>query len=133
MRGRITAALLLAGAVAGPAGAQATRPTYDPRAAFSETDTNQDGAVDYEEFTDRMAEVFFLADTNKDGALSPAECSATLVQTENLTAADSNHNGQLTMHEFMRVRLKEYDKVDTNADGLLELEEVVDVYERPKQ
>jgi len=80
-----------------------------------------------------MAEVFFFADTNKDGVLSPAECSATLVQTENFTAADSNHNGQLTMHEFMRVRLKEYDKVDTNADGLLELEEVVDVYERPKQ
>jgi Ca2+-binding EF-hand superfamily protein len=127
---RIAAAVLVAGGLVGdPVGAQSNAPSYDPRAAFSQTDHNHDGVVDYEEFTDRMAEVFFQADVNKDGELSAAECTATLVQTENLTKADSNHDGQLTLHEFMRARLKDYELVDTNHDGLLELDEVIRVYE----
>jgi hypothetical protein len=109
------------------------KPTYDPHAAFSETDTNHDGAVDHEEFVDRMSDVFLMADVNKDGKLSASECSATLVQTENLSAADSNHDGQLTLHEFMRARMKDYDQADTNSDGLLEIDEVVNAYERGKQ
>jgi len=129
----IAAVLWLALPLAAPrAGAQA-QPTYDPRAAFRETDTNHDGAVDHAEFEERMADVFFMADVNKDGSLSPSECSATLVQTENITAADSNHDGKLTLHEFERARLKEYDQTDTNADGLLELDEVVGAYEKGKQ
>ena len=130
----VAAALWLAAGLAGSrADAQPSQPAYDPRVAFSETDTNHDGAVDHEEFDDRMADVFFLADVNRDGNLSPAECTATLVQTENLADADSNHDGQLTLHEFMRVRLKEYDRADTNADGLLELDEVVGAFEQRKQ
>jgi hypothetical protein len=128
----IAAAVLVAGCLlAAPAGAQSYPPSYDPRTAFSQADHNHDGVVDHEEFTDRMAEVFFAADINKDGELSPAECRATLVQTENLATADSNHDGQLTLHEFMRARMKDYEQVDTNDDGLLELDEVITVYEAP--
>jgi len=128
--GLAAGALLASVLSAVPALAQTARPQYDPRAAFSETDTNHDGAIDHEEFDDRMADVFYLGDVNRDGVLSPAECSATLVQSENLTSADSNHDGGLTLHEFMRVREREYDRVDTNADGLLELDEVVTVFEK---
>ena len=111
------------------ASAQTPTPAYDPRAAFAETDTNHDGAIDHAEFIERMTEVFFRADADKDGKLTPAEVSATLVQTSNLADADSNHDGSLTLHEFMRARMKDYDQVDTNGDGLLEIDEVVSAYE----
>lgn len=120
----LLAALLAATA----ADAQASAPTYDPQAAFRATDTNHDGAVDHAEFETRMTEVFFFADTNEDGFLSPAEASATLVQTENLTGADANKDGKLTVHEFTRARMLDYEEADTNHDGLLELDEVVDAY-----
>jgi hypothetical protein len=124
-------AILLAAALRpAPVRAQAAKPPYDPRVAFSETDTNHDGAIDRDEFDERMTNVFFLADTNKDGTLSPAECAATLVQTGNLGTADSNHDGRLTLHEFLRARARDFDRVDTNADGLLELDEVIVVFEK---
>lgn len=132
IRGMLSgAALLLAvGLVAGAARAQAGKPTYDPRAAFAETDTNHDGAVDHDEFLARMTEVFYRADVNKDGVLTVDEVTATLVQTPNLDAADANHDGKLTLHEFLSARFKDYDQVDTNGDGLLELDEVVNAYEK---
>ena len=115
-------------------GARAQGPTplpYDPRAAFAETDTNHDGAVDHEEFIARMTEVFYRADVNKDGKLTSVEVTATLIQTSNLSNADSNKDGTLTLHEFIRVRMKDYEQADTNGDGLLELDEVVSAYETP--
>jgi Ca2+-binding EF-hand superfamily protein len=126
----IAAALSIASGLTGSAArAQTPPPTYDPRAAFAEADTNHDGAVDHEEFVERMTEVFYAADVNKDGKLSPTEVTATLTETTNLKAADSNGDGVLTLHEFLRARLKDYDLADTNGDGLLELDEVVKIYE----
>jgi Ca2+-binding EF-hand superfamily protein len=136
IRGMLNAAALLVavGLVGGSAGAQAGKPPYDPRAAFAETDTNHDGAVDHEEFLARMTEVFYRADVNKDGVLTVDEVTATLVQTPNLEAVDANHDGKLTLHEFLSARFKDYDQVDTNHDGLLELDEVVSAYEKtPKK
>jgi hypothetical protein len=127
----VAAALLAAACTPGPAGAQAGKPTYDPRFAFGETDTNGDGAVDHEEFDVRLTEVFYRADVNKDGSLTAAECTATLVQTDNLATADSNHDGKLTLHEFMRARFKDYEQVDGNDNGVLEQDEVVKAFESP--
>jgi hypothetical protein len=126
------AALVVAvGVVGGGAHAQTAKPTYDPRAAFAETDTNHDGAVDHDEFLARMTEVFYRADVNKDGVLTVDEVAVTLVQNPNLDAADTNHDGKLTLHEFLTARFKDYDQVDANHDGLLELDEVVNAYEKP--
>ncbi len=126
---RLALAALLIGIAAG---ARAEGPPgYDPRAAFAETDQNHDGAIDHEEFIERMTEVFYRADVDKDGKLTPVEVTATLVETSNLSSAtDSNQDGTLTLHEFMRARMKDYEDVDTNGDGLLEIDEVVSAYER---
>ena len=124
---------LSVGMAQGQTGAPATTPKYDPRTAFSEADTNHDGAIDREEFVERMTEVFYAADVNKDGTLSVEEVKATLVQTESISAADSNHDGKLTLHEFLRARSTDFDQADTNADGLLELDEVINAYEKPQK
>lgn len=134
MRNRRVAVVAGVLLTAAGAGAQApTPPTYDPRAAFAETDTNHDGAIDHEEFVARMAEVFYRADVDKNGKLSSVEIVETLVQTSNLSAADTNKDGSLSLHEFTRARMLDYEQVDTNDDGLLEIDEVVSVYEtKPK-
>ena len=134
IRGRFAGGALLAalGLLGGSAAAQTgVPPPYNPRTAFAETDTNHDGAVDHEEFLNRMTEVFYRADVNKDGVLTVDEAGATLVQTPHLGAADANHDGNLTLHEFLSARFKDYDQTDTNHDGLLELDEVVNAYEKP--
>jgi Ca2+-binding EF-hand superfamily protein len=130
---RVVVIVLLLLAVASGVRAQsATPPAYDPRAAFGETDTNHDGAVDHEEFIVRLTEVFYRADKNKDGKLTAVELQETLVETRPFSNADPNKDGSLTVHEFLRARVEDYEKVDTNGDGLLEIDEVVSAYESKK-
>lgn len=123
-------AVLLPAGMAGGQTAPANTPTYDPRTAFSETDTNHDGAVDHAEFTERMTEVFYAADTDKDGGLSITEIQATLVETGSHGKADTNHDGKDTLHEFLRARAVDYEEADTNDDGLLQLDEVIKAYQK---
>ena len=123
----LTASLGLCAAAAAQTPAPA--PAYDPRAAFAETDTNRDGAVDYHEFVERITEVYYFSDTDKDGQLEPGEGVTVLVISGNLLGADGNGDGHLTVHEFLRVRLQNFNAADTNKDGLLSVDEVVTVYQ----
>lgn len=113
-----------AGATEGP-----TTRAYDANAAFGETDANHDGAVDHEEFIERITEVFYTADVDRDGSLSPAEVDAAMVHTESLNEADSNEDGKLNLHEFRRARMRDYERADTDRSGTLSIEEVIVVYQ----
>lgn len=115
-------------------GAAATRageakPPYDPRAAFAETDTNRDGVVDHEEFHERIVEIFYMADRNKDGFLDAEEIKV-LVFPDDFRDEDRDHDGRISLREFMRVRLADFDKADTDHDGFLSVDEVVAIYEQ---
>ena len=131
---RVTFLLVLAAACtfATPS-ARAQGPTpeakkYDPQKAFAETDTNEDGVIDREEFHERIVEVFYRADTNKDGFLSPDEYKE-LVFNDKFTEADTNHDGKVSLREFLRLRFVEFDQVDTDHDGVLSLDEVIRAYQ----
>lgn len=102
---------------------------YDPKAAFTETDRNRDGAVDYEEFVDRITEVFFVADADKDGRLTVVEVDRALVQTEQLDQADTSKDGTLTLDEFRRARMRDFDQADDDRSGTLSVTEVIDAYQ----
>lgn len=102
--------------------------TYDPRAAFAESDTNRDGVVDHGEFHARIVEVFFSADGDKDGFLDAIELKR-LVFPEDFTANDKDRDGRVAMREFLRVRLGDYEAADKNDDGVLSIDEVIAVYE----
>lgn len=105
--------------------------TYDPRAAFAESDTNHDRVVDHEEFHARIVEVFYSADANKDGFLDATELKQ-LAFPEDFTANDKDRDGRVAMREFLRIRFDDYDVADKNGDGVLSIDEVVAVYEVKK-
>jgi Ca2+-binding EF-hand superfamily protein len=121
----ILAALVAAGSTVLAADAN---PKHDPRAAFKETDTNGDGAIDHEEYHVRIVEVFYFADANKDGYLDPNELKA-LVFADDFTEDDKDANGRVSLREFLRVRFADFGKVDANGDGVLSIDEVVVAWE----
>jgi len=105
--------------------------TYDPRAAFAESDADHDGVVDHAEFHARIVEVFYSADVDKDGYLDATEI-VQLVFPEDFTATDKDRDGRVAMREFMRIRLDDFEAADTNDDGVLSIDEVVAAYEVKK-
>jgi EF hand domain-containing protein len=125
---RVTGILIIAVALAASSARADDAKKYDPRAAFAEADRNHDGVVDHEEFQERITEVFYSADRNKDGELDA-------VELQQLTFPDDfkkDASGRVTLREFLRVRFQDYDATDKNHDGVLELDEVVEVYEVKK-
>ena len=128
----VLGAFLLASAVlvlGNAAGAGSQDQSYDPRPVFAETDTNEDGALDLEEFHVRIVEVFYNADTNKDGYLSVDEYGQLPFSGQTFTAADVDGDRRISLHEFVRIRYRQFLQADTNHDGELSLEEVVAAYE----
>jgi len=119
-----TAALL----VGVSARAEEPQAKYEPRAAFAETDTNKDGAIDQPEFYSRIVEVYYHADGNKDGYLVEEEIGR-LTFPDDMKTADTNGDGRISLNEFVRVRELDFQSADGNKDGTLSVEEVVEVYE----
>jgi len=111
-----------------PAFAADAAPKPDPRAAFKETDTNGDGAIDHEEYHVRIVEVFYFADADKDGYLDPTEMKV-LVFADDFSEQDKDANGRVSLREFLRVRFADFPKADTDGDGTLSVDEVVTTYE----
>lgn len=125
-----TTSMVMALLVLGAAAAAAT-PTYEPRQAFSESDTNGDGRVDRDEFRVRTIDVFYAADANKDTFLSVEEC-AVLPGGNDLQRGDTNRDGKLDLDEFLRIREIEYEDVDRDDDGTLSVTEVIEAWEPRK-
>ena len=127
--------LLAAGCIllAATARADDAAKKYEPRVAFAETDKNRDGAVDHEEFHARIVEIFFATDANKDGYLGGEELKQ-LAFPDDFTADDKDHDGRVSMREFLRVRFVDFDHADTDHDGVLSVEEVTAAFEgrRPR-
>lgn len=128
----LTISIALAAALvasAGPSRGGDAKPAYDPKAAFTETDTNHDGQIDIEEFHVRIVDVFYVNDANKDGFLVVEEFNR-LPFHEDFAKADRNADGRLSLPEFVRIRFVQFEAADSNHDGQLSSEEVVTVYER---
>jgi len=122
----LSLAVLVASATLGAAVARADSQTpaaENPRVAHSETDRNQDGRVDREEFHQRQVDVYYTTDVNKDGTLTAAEF-AKLDTESTFDEMDRNENDRLTMYEFVSYRFGQFDDADTDDDGLLSVEEV---------
>ena len=124
-------ALLLALGVWAASASAGDTSGYDPRKAFAEADTDGNGVIDRGEFNARIVEVFYFADVDKDGFLSPEE-QKRLVFPDDFKDDDTDHDGRISLREFLRIRFADFDKADTNHDGVLSLDEVIAVYEGKK-
>ncbi|MGH9887202.1 MAG: EF-hand domain-containing protein [bacterium] len=102
---------------------------YDAKAAFAEADTNHDGAIELDEFYNRLVDIFFLGDTDKDGFLTEEEFVRVVVVKEDFTQVDKSKDGKLSKREFVAARLPLFVAIDTDGDGELSLVEVTAAYE----
>lgn len=102
----------------------ADAPAYDVKAAFDQTDQNHDGAIEIDEYYDRLVDIFFLGDANKDGFLTEEEFVAVVVIKEDFTKVDKSGEGKLSRQEFVSARLPHFIEIDTDKNGSLSLSEV---------
>lgn len=89
------------------------------------SDKNHDGRLDREEYHQRMTEVFFFIDTDKDGNLTLSEIRAVAeVDPERFKAADRDGNQTLSLHEYLYALHNDFDTLDRDKDGTLDMEEL---------
>ena len=99
-------------------------PAYDVKAAFAQTDQNKDGAIEIDEYYDRLVDIFFLGDVDKDGFLTEEEFVKVVVIKEDFAQVDKNGDGKLGRQEFVSARLPQFIAIDTDKSGSLSLVEV---------
>lgn len=127
---RIARLLVAHLALAAPAAfAEEPAQRHDPRAAFGETDQNADGRVDRAEFHHRMVEIFFHGDRDKNGYMTSEELAGAVEFPKDFEKADRDGDDRISLYEFVQVRFATFDEVDTNTDGLLSVDEVVEAFE----
>ena len=93
-------------------------------ACLTAADANDDGQVDREEFHHRMVEVFFFSDQDRNGYLVVVEYERTPIGS--FSDLDRDGDGRITLYEFCEGGFIRSDQDDSDENGLLSLEEVVD-------
>ena len=88
-----------------------------------------DGAIEIDEYYDRLVDIFFLGDDDKDGFLTEEEFVAVVVIKEDFSQVDKSGEGKLSRQEFVSARLPHFIEIDTDKSGSLSLVEVEAAYE----
>lgn len=91
-----------------------------PAADFAALDLDKSAALDWNEYRNRVSEIFFFADANSDGRVdaSEAEALGTPIQ-----AADADADGAISHAEWLDVHRKQFAKLDRDGDARLSLSE----------
>jgi Ca2+-binding EF-hand superfamily protein len=73
-----------------------------------------------------MSDGFFFLDANKDGFLSFDEMQQSVqgIDRKRFGAADTNHDGKLSIHEYLKALSNDFDTADVNDDGVLDHNEI---------
>ncbi len=93
-----------------------------PENAFDETDANDDGAINSEEYRLRALETFVLLDEDGNGALVISETEFT--DQADFERVDANQDGQITLREFLIYSGYLFEIADVDEDGDLSPGEV---------
>jgi Ca2+-binding EF-hand superfamily protein len=114
-------ALLSAGMVAAQ-----NRPQVTRKQVMETADRNKDNRIDRVEFLNRMKEAFFFIDVDKDGYVTIIEYQQSIQGTDprQVTAADRNKDGKISMDELLKIVSGDFDAADRNDDGVVDVEEI---------
>jgi Ca2+-binding EF-hand superfamily protein len=103
------------------------------KAFFGEMDTDKDGVLVVKEYvavwcgpkavySDKLkAKQTKKLDADKNGIIGDDACIA--FWSANFFDMDSNHDGKVTLEEFMAAMTKRFNEIDKNKDGFLSIEE----------
>jgi Ca2+-binding EF-hand superfamily protein len=117
--------MLIALMSAGMVSAQ-NRPQVTRKQIMDTADRNKDSRIDRVEFLNRMKEAFFFIDVDKDGYVTIIEYQQSIQGTNprQVTAADRNKDGKISMDELLKIVSGDFDAADRNDDGVLGEEEI---------
>jgi Ca2+-binding EF-hand superfamily protein len=94
-------------------------------------DKDQNGKVSRAEFDSYMNKEFDSLDVNRDGELDENELAQlhwNYLSTELLPLMDKNPNGKISRAEFMSFMNQEFSRLDTNHDGMLDVDELAETH-----
>ena len=125
----VRAALLLA-LVTLPLLCRAQVPATTATEHFETLDTNQDGRVDQSEY--ESSNLFAQLDGDRNNRITPDELEAILgpqldgmpSAEDRIRIADNNDDGELSDEELRRAGEMQFNSMDRNADGYLDLAEM---------
>ncbi|HEX2275623.1 MAG TPA: hypothetical protein VHN13_00670 [Candidatus Tectomicrobia bacterium] len=117
--------MLIALMSAGMVSAQ-NRPQVTRKQIMDTADRNKDSRIDRVEFLNRMKEAFFFIDVDKDGYVTIIEYQQSIqgANPRQITAADRNKDGKISMDELLKIVSGDFDATDRNDDGVLGEEEI---------
>ncbi|HEX6603541.1 MAG TPA: EF-hand domain-containing protein [Sphingomicrobium sp.] len=111
-------------------------------AEFRKIDADKNGIVTKKEIEDfqravsvlanqqRLVALFQGLDADKNGQLSPAEFAALRLPSQPpnagpvLAQTDGNHDGQVTLVEYRAGKLANFDRMDSDKDGIVSIAEM---------
>lgn len=104
-------------------------PPHDPHAAHAATDQDHDGEIDPDEFRQRIIQVFYFADVDRDGFVTIGQLRV-FDEDRLFEIADLDGDSRLSLAEFLNARAENFRGADTNRNGTLSVEEVVEEFNR---
>lgn len=95
-------------------------------AVIKSCDKNGDNRIDRKEYSVRLTDVFFFADTDKNGSLEMKEILTAVpdADPERVKSADANGDGKFDLRELQNALSKDFERADRNGDGVLDGDEV---------
>jgi Ca2+-binding EF-hand superfamily protein len=90
-------------------------------------DKDQNGNVSRTEFDNYMNKEFDSLDVNHDGELDESELARlhwNYLSTQLLPLMDKDHSGKVSRKEFMSFMNQEFDRLDVNHNGQLDVDEL---------
>ena len=94
-------------------------------------DKDRNGKVSRAEFDSFMNKEFDSLDVKRDGELDENELNQlhwNYLSTQLLPLMDKDKSGKVSRSEFMSFMNQEFDRLDTNHDGLLDVDELAEMH-----
>jgi len=117
------------------AAAQSTAPLekgkYNTVELLRLMDKDRNGKVSRAEFDSFMNKEFDSLDEKRDGELDENELAQlhwNYLSTQLLPLMDKDKSGKVSRSEFMSFMNQEFDRLDTNHDGLLDVDELAEMH-----